>query len=308
MKTSLRIFSRCFVRIGIFVVLAAGDLFAHAETNSAVAMDKNFLKTNGEYVTIGNISVKTNSPLNTDEFKQVMWRDQQLAKIMNSRASNATDQLVEGARALIKDYPKRANGYEYMMAATEHYEYAGTSAKARTLAEELVASSAPETFKLWAKGLLNRLDSFDKPITLQFKAVDGREVDLAQLRGKVVLVDFWGTHCVPCVEELPRVKAALEKFHAQGFEVIGISCDTDKKELGKYVKQHGISWPQYFDGKPQGDNKFIVEFGIDGIPHMFLVDKQGLLRFDNVRARDDVHPKGDTTSFEEKISKLLAEK
>ena len=91
---------------------------------------------------------------------------------------------------------------------------------------------------------------------MQFMAVDGREVDLAELRGKVVLVDFWGTHCGPCVEELPRVKAAFEKFHAQGFEVIGISCDTDRKELEKYVKQHGISWPQYFDGKKQGDNEF----------------------------------------------------
>ena len=58
--------------------------------------------------------------------------------------------------------------------------------------------------------------------------------------------------------ELPRVKAALEKFNSQGFEVIGISCDTDKKELEDYVKKHGISWPQYFDGRQQSDNKFTV--------------------------------------------------
>jgi hypothetical protein len=51
-----------------------------------------------------------------------------------------------------------------------------------------------------------------------------------------------------------------------------------------------------------------VAFGVDGIPHMFLVDKKGLLRFDNVRARDDGHRKGDTTSFEDQISKLLAER
>ncbi len=271
-------------------------------------MDKDFVKTNGEDVTIGNIMVKTNSPLNTDYFKQFKWRENQLMKIANSGASNAMDLVVKGAWALIKDYPNEANGYQDITMAIEAYEYDGKPAKSRALADEFIASSAPEKYKLWTKGFLNRFDSRGKPMSLQFTAVDGREVDLAKMQGKVVLVDFWGTRCRPCVAELPRVKAALEKFHAQGFEVIGISCDTDKEELERYVKQHDISWPQYFDGKQQGDNKFTVEFGIDGIPHMFLVDRKGFLRFDNVRASDKYHPKNDTTSFEEKITKLLAEK
>jgi len=138
-------------------------------------------------------------------------------------------------------------------------------------------------------------------VTIRFTAVDGREVDLSKLRGKVVLVDFWGTHCGPCVAELPRVKTAYEKFHDQGFEVIGISCDTDKKELEDYVQQHGIPWPQYFDGHQQSDNKFTVAFGIDGIPHMFILDTNGCLRFDDVRA------KGAKTNFEDKIKSLLDE-
>jgi peroxiredoxin len=236
-----------------------------------------------------------------------MWRDDQLMKIAGSGASNAMDLMVEGAWGLVKDYPDRANGYQNITMAIEDYEYDGKTAKSRALADELLASSAPEKYKLWTKGFLNRLDSRGRPVSLQFTAVDGREVNLAQMQGKVVLVDFWGTHCGPCVAELPRVKAAWENFHAQGFEVIGISCDTDKKELENYVKQHGISWPQYFDGKQQNDNKFTVAFGIDGIPHMFLVDKKGFLRFDNVRASDKYHAQGDTTSLEEKIAGLLAE-
>jgi peroxiredoxin len=307
MKNTSGNFNLWFVLGGIFTSLAAGDLSAPAQTNFPAVMPPDYAKTNGEYVTLGNIMVKTNSPMNTDEFKQYHWRCDQLMKINNSGVSNSTDLAVAAARALIKDYPKRPNGYQFLMAGTEDYEYDGEPAKARALAEELIAGSAPERFKPWAKGFLNRLDSAGKPVDLKFTAVDGREVDLAQLRGKVVLVDFWGTHCGPCVAELPRVKAAYEKFHAQGFEVVGISCDTDQKELEDYVKEHGLVWPQYFDGKQQGDNKFTVAFGIDGIPHMFLVDKKGFLRFDNVRARADAHPKGDTTSFEQKISQLLAE-
>ena len=308
MKTPLCIFSRSFVCFGIFAVLAADVLFAQAKTNLVAAMDKDFVKTNGQYVTIGNMMYDTNSPSNTEEFKQYMWRVYELTKINNSGVSNATDLLVEGAWGLIKDYPDRENGYQDITMAIEEYEYDGKPAKSRALADEFIASSAPEKYKLWTKGFLNRLDSRGKPVSLQFTAVDGREVDLAKMQGKVVLVDFWGTRCRPCVAELPRVKAALEKFHAQGFEVIGISCDTDKEELERYVKQHDITWPQYFNGKQRDDNKFTVEFGIDGIPHMFLVDKKGFLRFDNVRASDKYHPKSDTTSFEEKIARLLAEK
>ena len=278
-----------------------------AATNPKVTMDKNFVQTNGEFVKIGGIMVKTNSPLNTDYFKQLMWREQQLLKIMDSDATNRIDRFVVGARQLIKDYPKEANGYQDLMGAMDAYQYDGARAKARALADELAAGSAPENFKLWAKGFLNRLDSSDKPIRMQFTAVDGREVDLSKMRGKVVLVDFWATTCGPCVAELPRVKAAYDRFHADGFDVIGISCDTDKTRLEGYVKQHGIVWPQDYDGKQQDDNKFAVEFGIDGIPHMFLVDKKGRLRFDNVRATDKYHAKGDTSSFEEKVSKLLAE-
>jgi peroxiredoxin len=291
----------------LLLLLIGLTIGTYSQSQTVTTMDPNFVQTNGEFVRIGNILIKTNSPSNTEEFKQFHWKMQQLHKIMNSDATNRIDLFVEGARQLIKDYPKEANGYQFLMSAIEDYGFLGEEAKARALAAELADGSAPERFKLWAKGFLNRLDSSGKPVSLKFTAVDGREVDLAQMRGKVVLVDFWGGHCAPCVEELPRVKAAWKTFHAQGFEVIGISCDTDKKELEEYVKQHGISWPQYYDGKQQSENKLTVSFGIDGIPHMFLVDKTGLLRFDNVRARDDVRSKTDTISFEDKISKLLAE-
>ena len=288
--------------LGIMVAVMAGQtivLFAQSATQPAVAMDPGYLKTNGEYVTIGRIMVKTNSPLNTDEFKQFKWRDDQLMKINNSGVTNANELVTEGAWALIQDYPNRANGYQLIMMVMENYERKQPD-QARALAAQFLASSAPEKYKLWTKGFLNRLDARNHPVSLQFTAVDGRNVDLAQMRGKVVLVDFWGTHCGPCVAELPRIKTALEKFHAQGFEIIGISCDTDQKELEQYVKKHDLSWPQYFDGKQQSDNQFTVAFGIDGIPHMFLVDRKGCLRFDDVRAKD--------ATFEDKISKLLDEK
>ena len=120
-------------------------------------------------------------------------------------------------------------------------------------------------------------------------------------------MDFWATDCTPCVAELPRVKAAYDQFHGRGFEVIGISCDTDQEKLKKFIVKHELPWPEYCDGKPQGENKLTQDFGIDGIPHMFLVDKKGYLHFDKVRASGAVSSKDGTTSFEEKIRALLAQ-
>ncbi len=261
-------------------------------------MAKGFLQTNGEFVKVGNIFVKTNSPLNTDEFKQFKWRSDELWKIQNSPAPGALDQFVQGAWALAKDYPNRANGYQDIMAAAVDYEYLAQPDKARALAKELIESPASEKFKLWAKGFLNRLDSSGKPVSLQFAAVDGREVDLAKMQGKVVLVDFWESNM-----ELPQIKAAYDKYHGQGFEVIGIYCYSDLQRMNDILKEKGYPWPQFFDGQ---FGTLEQNFGIDGIPHMFLVDKKGCLRFDNVTTSNS-QTKGDTTSFEEKISELLSE-
>jgi len=220
-----------------------------------------------------------------------------LLEILNASPTN-WDKFEEGTHKLIKDFPTGLRGYADIMLLAELYEDRNPE-KARQLANEIVVGAAPQKYKLWAKGMIERLDSKSKPISLQFTAVDGREVDLAKMKGKVVLVDFWATTCSPCVAELPQIKAAYEKLHNQGFDVIGISCDTDQKRLQEFVKRKDLPWPQYYDGKQQTENKYAQGFGIDGIPHLLLVDRKGILRADDVQVNG---------SFEGQITKLLEEK
>jgi thiol-disulfide isomerase/thioredoxin len=132
-------------------------------------------------------------------------------------------------------------------------------------------------------------------LELKFTAVDGKEFDLSKLQGKVVLIDFWATWCGPCVAELPNVIKAYKEFNPKGFEIVGISLDQDKATLEAFVKEHGMTWPQYYDGKGW-ENEISTKYGISSIPAMWLVNKKGMVVSTNAGA-----------GLEEQVAKLLAE-
>jgi len=134
-----------------------------------------------------------------------------------------------------------------------------------------------------------------QPIAIKYEAIDGRSIDTTQMKGKVVLVDFWATWCPPCVKEIPNIKAAYDKLHDRGFEIVGISMDDKKEDVVKFVADEKLPWPQYFE--PSGwDNKFGKQYGIEQIPTMWLLDKGGKLR--------DLDA---TEQLQQKVEKLLAE-
>ena len=130
-----------------------------------------------------------------------------------------------------------------------------------------------------ARGLFARLDALGKPLQLKFTALDGREVDTAKLKGKVILIDFWATWCMPCLMEIPHIREAYEKYHDKGFEVLSISTDEDKEALKNFVASKKIPWPQCYNA----DFHIFEAYGLSGIPVMWLIDKKGNLRTLNAR-------------------------
>lgn len=106
------------------------------------------------------------------------------------------------------------------------------------------------------------------------KDLAGQPLSISAHQGKVVLVDFWATWCGPCVAELPNVLAAYEKYHAKGFEIVGISLDEDRAALDAFLAEHKMTWPQYFDGLGW-KNKVSRAYGVSAIPATYLLDKEG---------------------------------
>ena len=106
------------------------------------------------------------------------------------------------------------------------------------------------------------------------KDIEGNPLSIGRLKGTVVLVDFWATWCPGCVEELPHQVALYKKYKARGLEIIGVNMDRERATLDEGLKQHGITWPQYFDGK-FWNTTLAEKYGITQLPFNLLIDGDG---------------------------------
>ena len=111
---------------------------------------------------------------------------------------------------------------------------------------------------------------------LTMKDMEGREVKLSQWAGKgnYVLVDFWASWCGPCRQEMPNVIQNYERYHAKGFEVVGVSFDQKKDAWVAAVQQIGMRWPQMSDLKGWQCAASDI-YGVRSIPASVLLDPQG---------------------------------
>lgn len=129
---------------------------------------------------------------------------------------------------------------------------------------------------------VRRVDAVGKPFDLSFTdAIGGKKVDLKDLRGHLVLVDFWATWCPLCVAAMPHLKDLYARYHAQGLDVIGVNLDDPEPDGGlakmkAFVADNHLPWPQYYQGKGW-DSEFSSSYGIDQLPAMFLVAPDGTL-------------------------------
>jgi thiol-disulfide isomerase/thioredoxin len=124
--------------------------------------------------------------------------------------------------------------------------------------------------------------------------LDGQRISMDDLKGKVVLLDFWATWCGPCRAALPHMQKIAKKFEGEPLVVLSVSLDQDEQKWKDFIAKNGMTWPQYLDGGFTGPVARM--FTVNAIPHTFTIDADGVLQDEQI---------GDS-SVEGKLKKLIA--
>lgn len=129
---------------------------------------------------------------------------------------------------------------------------------------------------------------------------DGRKIDVKDLRGKIVLINFWATWCPPCQEEMKRVqKEIIDRFKDKDFVFLPISREENREQIARFRKRYGYTFPMGMDP----NREIFSKFAKSGIPRNFIIDRNG--RIIHLELGYD---KEAFTKMVETLAKLLEEK
>ncbi len=141
-----------------------------------------------------------------------------------------------------------------------------------------------------AQGELRQLNGIGKPLELSFVDVmTGKRISMTDLRGKVVVIQFWATTSGACLAEMPSLKSTFAKYRDEGVEFIGVNLDYPS--VGWYTVKNCIvdqqmTWPQYYQGNGW-ESEFSQSWGISGLPTLFVVNQDGNLHSTQAHGRLD---------------------
>ena len=125
------------------------------------------------------------------------------------------------------------------------------------------------------EAVMRRATLVGEKLQLTGTTFEGDKFNLEDLKGKVVLVDFWATWCPPCRAEHPNMLTNYRKYKDKGFEIVGVSLDQDREALAEFLDESEGDWIILHD--ENGDNPATEYYAIQGIPTMFLVDEEGVV-------------------------------
>lgn len=191
-----------------------------------------------------------------EQFKALDLENQQAVKAYVSQHSASA-----GAAAVIYD---RFIGYPNFPVATELFALLTKEAQQSAVGQQISSSLAIDAKT--AKG------KTAPAIAMADK--DGKIVKLSDFKGKYVLIDFWASWCGPCRKENPNVVAAYKKYHDKGFEILGVSLDSNKEAWLKAIQADGLTWTHVSDLKGW-KNAAAAEYGVKSVPASFLLDPNG---------------------------------
>jgi thiol-disulfide isomerase/thioredoxin len=132
----------------------------------------------------------------------------------------------------------------------------------------------------------------DKAPEISMKSPDGKEYKLSDLKGNLVLIDFWASWCGPCRRENPNVVRAYDKYQkakfksAKKFEIYSVSLDSNLDRWKTAIKQDGLAWGYHVSDLQGWNNAAAKAYGVNSIPMSFLIDENGIIVGKNLRGME----------------------
>lgn len=135
---------------------------------------------------------------------------------------------------------------------------------------QMILAIALTSFNILAENQIGK-----KAVDFSLSAVNGENVTLQSLRGKVVLLNFWATWCGPCRQELPELARVQEKFRLRGLAVVAVTVDNEVENARSFLKKYDIRLQALWDKKKKVADAYLVE----KMPSSYLIDRNGVVRF-----------------------------
>jgi thiol-disulfide isomerase/thioredoxin len=108
--------------------------------------------------------------------------------------------------------------------------------------------------------------------------IDGKMLKLSDFRGKIVVLNFWGTWCPPCIKMIPKERELVKRFEGQPFALLGVANDYDRERVKKAIESKGITWRSWWDGGENRSGPIAETWRIVSWPRLYILDHRGVIR------------------------------
>ena len=257
-------------------VLEPGELTVRVDTTTRKDDGKPSLNINTTVLQGG----KTNALL--DSFRSTLSKN--ASQMANKSVAEKKEFYIETLREFLRQYPNE-------MASLILIEQASSGFSQQDLIsfyENLNTNLKSGYYGISLKAAIDKNNKavVQMPIK-EFAQADlnGRSISISSLRGKVVLIDFWASWCIPCRQENPNLSRIYQKYKSKGFEILGVSLDADRKNWLKAVEQDKLNWLHVSDLRGQ-KNEIAVTFNIDAIPDNILIDREGRIMAKRITSQE----------------------
>ena len=183
-------------------------------------------------------------------------------------------QWLANLKQFVTSFPKSEDAAEAMLQLAIAREFENLETEASTWYARIIKQYPDTIAARKAAGARRRLRSVGQKIALRGTTLSGTKLDLASLRGKVVVVHYWATWCEPCLEQMEQLRTLQTRYGRKRFQIVGVNLDTNAQDVKAYLQNRRFQWSHLFE-KGGLDSRLANELGILSLPTMLLIGADG---------------------------------